>query len=185
MKHVLIISGHPHLDHSLANRTILEETKKLVPSVEIRRLDQLAGHFEFNIPEEQDALRNADIVVLEFPMYWYAYPALLKKYIDDVFAHGFAYGSKGTALRGKKLVLSFTAGAPKEAYVEGNGTHALETYMLPGAELAALCGMSYEKPVCTPGCMYVPGVSDDRQKEKVIQLAKDHARQLVDELKKL
>jgi glutathione-regulated potassium-efflux system ancillary protein KefF len=182
MKNVLIISGHPDLDHSLANRTILEEMKKLIPSVTIRRLDQVNKNYNFNLEEEQKALTEADVIVLEFPMYWYSYPALLKKYIDDVLSHGFAYGSEGIKLRGKRLILSLTTGAPAEAYRDVQGMHPVESYFLCAEQMCGLCGMKYERPIYTCGCMYVPGVSDDAQKNKVIGLAKDHAKRLAEEI---
>lgn len=41
MKNIVIISGHPNLKNSLANKTILDEIAKKCPQVEIRKLDEL------------------------------------------------------------------------------------------------------------------------------------------------
>ncbi|MEH8026365.1 NAD(P)H-dependent oxidoreductase [Gallibacterium anatis] len=60
---------------------------------------------------EQNRLMQADTIVLQFPFYWYSYPALLKKWVDEVFVYSFAHGSTGDKVKGKKLVMSFTTGA--------------------------------------------------------------------------
>jgi len=48
-------------------------------------------------------LLEHDRIVLQFPMYWYSMPPLLKKWLDDVLTYNFAYGSKGDKLKGKDL----------------------------------------------------------------------------------
>ena len=40
MAKILVVSGHPHLDKSLANRTILETLKGLGPDFTLHRLDE-------------------------------------------------------------------------------------------------------------------------------------------------
>ncbi|MBV7486905.1 NAD(P)H-dependent oxidoreductase [Bordetella sp. BOR01] len=45
-----------------------------------------------DITREQDKLRWADAVILQFPLWWYSMPAILKGWIDRVYACGFAYG---------------------------------------------------------------------------------------------
>lgn len=48
------------------------------------------------VPEiraEQAKLRAADAVVVQFPLWWYAMPAILKGWFDRVFVSGFAFGT--------------------------------------------------------------------------------------------
>ena len=120
MSKILVISGHPHLDRSNMNAAILEslEDKFNGDILEVRRLDELYPDFNIDAKAEQEALVDADIIVLQFPIYWYNVPSLLKKWIEDVLEYGFAYGSSGTALHGKKLLLSFTAGSGVDVYHE-------------------------------------------------------------------
>ena len=40
-----MISGHPNLDNSVANRTIIEEIEKQLPEIQIRKLDKLYPNF--------------------------------------------------------------------------------------------------------------------------------------------
>lgn len=75
-----------------------------------------------DIAGEQDKLRWADAVILQFPLWWYSMPAILKGWVDRVYAHGFAYGvgehsdhhwgdrfGEGT-MAGKRAMLVVTAG---------------------------------------------------------------------------
>ncbi len=113
---VVIISGHPDLKNSVANKTILDEIAKLCPQAEIRKLDELYPDCNFDIKAEQAALEKADVIIFQYPTHWYNVPGILKLYIDKVMEHGWAYGSKGTALKGKAFIASTTVGAPENLY---------------------------------------------------------------------
>ena len=56
MAHILVVSGHPDLNHSIANATILDEVETALPDAEIRRLDRLYPHGNINISAEQESL---------------------------------------------------------------------------------------------------------------------------------
>jgi len=45
-----------------------------------------------DIAEEQRKLLWADAVILQFPLWWFSMPAILKGWVERVYAHGFAYG---------------------------------------------------------------------------------------------
>ena len=66
MKKILIVSGHPDMNDSFANKTILEETKKLLPEAELVYLDQLYPDFRIDTKAEQERLLRADIIVLQY-----------------------------------------------------------------------------------------------------------------------
>lgn len=51
-----------------------------------------AGHQRPDIALEQDKLRWADVLILQFPLWWFSMPAILKGWVDRVYAYGFAYG---------------------------------------------------------------------------------------------
>jgi len=73
--------------------------------------------FSADIQREQQLLGEADLIIFQFPLWWYSMPALLKGYIDRIFSYGWAYG--GTqALAGKKILVSMTTGAPEMAWTE-------------------------------------------------------------------
>ena len=108
----------------------------------------------FDIAAEQDALLKADVIVLQFPFSWYSVPGLMKLWIDEVFVHGFAHGSTAK-LGGKKLIVSFTTGAPATLYQkDGFFKHSVEDYLPQFETFAALCGLDYQQPVYTCGIGY-------------------------------
>ncbi|WP_225918414.1 NAD(P)H-dependent oxidoreductase [Actinocatenispora comari] len=51
-----------------------------------------SGTLPAEIRAEQDKLRWADTVVVQFPLWWYGMPAILKGWFDRVFVKGFGYG---------------------------------------------------------------------------------------------
>ena len=62
---------------SLANKTILEEVKKALPEVELDILSDLYPDYQIDVAAEQDKLRKADVIIFQYPLYWYMTPTLL------------------------------------------------------------------------------------------------------------
>ena len=75
MKNILIISGHTNLAASVANKTILETLNERLPEAEIVKLDELYPDFKIDVEAEQQKLLRADIIVLQFPLFWYSAPS--------------------------------------------------------------------------------------------------------------
>ena len=85
------------------------------------------GTLSADIRAEQAKLDWADAVVLQFPLWWYGMPAILKGWFDRVFVKGFAYGVTDPAdrrrtlrygegrLTGKRGLVVVTAGSPRPA----------------------------------------------------------------------
>lgn len=75
-----------------------------------------------DILREQDRLASADLVIFQFPLWWYAVPAILKGWADRVLTHGFAYTEENLfqtgLLRGKHAMLSVTTGGTAQELVE-------------------------------------------------------------------
>ncbi|MCV5747032.1 NAD(P)H-dependent oxidoreductase, partial [Escherichia coli] len=65
--------------------------------------------FNINIDREQQRLREHDVVIFQFPLYWYSTPAILKEWQDLVLEYGFAYGTEGTELQGKTMLCVLSA----------------------------------------------------------------------------
>ncbi|KAJ8407740.1 hypothetical protein AAFF_G00267840 [Aldrovandia affinis] len=83
-----------------------------------------ANRLSADIVEEQRKLTEADLIIFQFPMYWFSLPAILKGWIDRVFTQGFAFTDKqrysNGLLKGKKAMLSFTTGS-NETMFNPNG----------------------------------------------------------------
>jgi len=93
-----------------------------------------------DIQEEQAKLLQADAVVFQFPLWWFGFPAIMKGWIDRVFAYGLAYGYKGAGnqyrygdggFSGKRALLSVTVGGPREDYGARGINGSLEQILFP------------------------------------------------------
>lgn len=61
-----------------------------------------SGSLDATIVEHQRLLREADLLVLMFPLWWFGMPAILKGWVDRVFTQGFAFGLKDAEGRPRK-----------------------------------------------------------------------------------
>lgn len=184
MKKVLLVSGHTDLNDSVANTTLLDEVKQQLPQTQIVKLDKEYPQFAINVKQEQERLQAADIVVLQFPLFWFSAPSLLHRWLEEVLVHGFAWGT-GSVLEGKKVILSVTTGAPQEYYLNGTALgNTLDTLLVFLKETIAMCGMSYEGFVLTGNLSYALR-GDDKELARMKTDAKEHARKLVEKIKAL
>ena len=154
---VLVIVAHPELDQSRANRRLLQAARALQREsppgrLAVRDLYALYPDYLIDIGVEQAALAAARLVVWQQPIHWYGMPPLLKLWLDDVLAFGWAYGPGGTALRGKDLWLVASTGGPEDSYrPESYNRYFFDAFMPPYEQTAALCGMRFLPPLLLHG----------------------------------
>ncbi|KQQ76368.1 NAD(P)H-dependent oxidoreductase [Acinetobacter sp. Leaf130] len=106
----LLILAHPYYAQSIANKAIVEELVKTYPDLEVRDIFQLYPDYQIDVSAEQEALLRHDTIILQYPMFWFNMPAILKLWFDEVFTYQFAYGSQGDKLKDKKVIISMTVG---------------------------------------------------------------------------
>ena len=141
------IISHPNLKKgSKMNFKIYNELKNGLNSknfnYQVRDLYDEYSDFKIDVKKEQEYLVNSDLVIIQFPIYWYSSPALLKEWFDKVFEYDFAYGPNGNKLTNKKVIFIATSGAPKENYlIHGSDKQSLEEYLSPIFRLVEYCGM--------------------------------------------
>lgn len=176
MNNILIVSGHTDLKDSTANKKILEELSKRLPEAEIDYLSELYPDYKIDIENEQKKLVNADIIVLQYPVFWYSMPSLLERWMEETFKHGFSHGSTGDKLKGKKVIVSLTTGAPEETYSDIND------YLNPIKGCCNLCQMEYIGSVVTYGVSYQ--IRNEKNKE-IEDKAIDHADRLIELISRL
>ncbi|MEW9500277.1 NAD(P)H-dependent oxidoreductase [Jeotgalibacillus marinus] len=139
MKH-LVIYAHPNpqsFNHAILEK-VVQKLEDHGEEVIVRDLYALnfkpvlsgsdftafqSGHTPKDIQEEQEHVKQADVITFIYPIWWTGLPAILKGYIDRVFAYGFAYavneqGGYEKLLAGKKAVLFNTMGHPEDYYEE-------------------------------------------------------------------
>jgi NAD(P)H dehydrogenase (quinone) len=103
------------------------------------------GTFTADIQREHQLLSEADLIIMQFPLWWYSMPAVLKGYIDRVFSMGWAYGG-GQALGGKKVLVSMTTGAPDFTWTAEQRGTIKEIFKHLFVGTFGLCGMQPLEP---------------------------------------
>ncbi|MET0349568.1 MAG: NAD(P)H-dependent oxidoreductase, partial [Rhizobacter sp.] len=119
---------------------------------------QESGHAYANglqtddVVAEQQKLLAADLVILQFPLWWFGMPAIMKGWIDRVWAFGLAYGHKGAGNRhrygeggfqGRRAMVSVTTGGPATDYGPRGINGPLDQLLFP----------------ITHGTLFYPGMS--------------------------
>ena len=154
MNPVLIIFAHPALQKSRVNRVLLNAAQS-VPGVGIHDLYERYPDFQIDVAHEQQAMREAQTIILQHPFHWYSCPSLLKEWLDVVLTHGWAYGSHGDALKGKRLMSVISTGGPEDSYQKGGANHyPISELLFPFDQTARLCGMEYQAPLLFHGALH-------------------------------
>ena len=105
-----------------------------------------------DVRAEQAKLLEADAVVFQFPLWWFGMPAIMKGWIERVFAYGLAYGYRNEGnhyrygeggLHGKRAMLSVTTGGPALDYAPRGINGQLDELLFP----------------ITHGTLFYPGMS--------------------------
>lgn len=100
-----------------------------------QRFSYEAGTIAADIAVEVEKLKKADLVIFNFPVYWFSVPAMLKGWIDRVLISGVCYGGRRIydqgGLRGKKAALSFTLGGREHMFGPGAIHGELDVMLRP------------------------------------------------------
>lgn len=172
MKNILIISGHTNTtSDSVANRTILEALEAAIPACRTVYLDRLYPDFNIDVEVEQENLKWADVIVLQFPVFWFSFPSIMHRWMEQTFLHGFSHGATGDKLRGKKLIISYTTGAPAEMM-------SFDGFFEFVRAACGFTGMEYAGSIHTGGVSYQMR-QDPQMLEEIKQKAQLHADKLM------
>ena len=127
-----------------------------------------------DIQTEVDKVLKADLLILNFPIYWTSVPAILKGWIDRVFVSGIFYGGKRFynhgGMAGKKAMLSFTLGGRDHMFGENAIHGSLENLLLP-IQRGTLAYVGFE--VLPPFIAYhVPYISQEARQQMLVDYEK-------------
>ena len=156
MARVLIYYAHPGHKHSHVNRVMARAARE-VEGITFIDLYEEYPRFGIDCDREQQRLRDHDVIVFQFPMFWYSTPSLIKEWEDIVLEHGFAYGAGGDKLDGKRMLLAITAAGSADAYtVDGYQHFPIRTFLTPLEQTARLCNMIFAPPSVLYGSLRAP-----------------------------
>lgn len=146
MANLLILFAHPVLEKSRVHAALIRRSMRM-NGVTFHDLYEAYPDFDIDVKKEQDLLLQHDIIIWQHPFYWYSCPAILKQWQDLVLEHGWAYGSKGNMLAGKKIFNVITTAGSREAYtVGGRNRFTISQLLAPFDQTAYLCKMQYMPP---------------------------------------
>lgn len=147
-RRILLVYAHRDPAGSRVNRALLQSAAAL-PGVTVHDIATRYPDFRIDAAHEQKLLQEHDVIVLQFPFYWYSSPAILKEWQDVALARGFAYGAGGDKLRGKKLLVATTTGGASDAYQAGGyNNFTLSELLRPLQATGNIAGMAFQ-PIFT------------------------------------
>jgi len=157
----LIILGHPTYKSSRVNKAFIEAIDN--DDIIVNNIYEEYPDWKFDFAREHKLLEEADRIVLQFPLYWYSTPSLIKKWIDEVLSYGFAYGPDGDKLKGKEFLVVTTAGAGIETYKPaGKNMFTIYEFLRPIQITAKYIGTKYLSPFIFYGASY-------KSKDKIVE----------------
>lgn len=152
MAQILVVAAHPQLDQSRVTRHLQRAAQAAGATVAVRDLYALYPDYFIDVAAEQAALAQARLLVWLHPVHWYSMPPLLKLWLDEVFAYGWAYGPGSCALAGKDLWLVASTGGPEASYrPDGYNRYFFDAFLHPYEQTAALVGMRWLPPLVLHG----------------------------------
>jgi NAD(P)H dehydrogenase (quinone) len=151
---------------SAADFTERENPDYLVYALE-QRMAVKNSNLAADIQQELDKLLWADLLILNFPLYWFSVPAMLKGWIDRVLVSGVCYGGKRFydqgGLSGKKALVCLTLGGREHMFGDGAIHGPLEDMLRPLLRgTLAYVGFEVLAPFVA---WHVPYISDEARGE--------------------
>jgi NAD(P)H dehydrogenase (quinone) len=114
-------------------RTVLDPSflKLQLEEVHATQMHGFAGDLE----AELQKVEWCELLIFQFPLWWFSLPAALKGWVDRVFAMGRTYGAgkfyETGVFHGKRAMLSLTTGGPPGSYVKGGFGGDIMDYLKP------------------------------------------------------
>ena len=157
---------------SRKNFTTVKEPKYLKLQVEEKYATEMNG-FSEEIESEIRKIEWCELMIWQFPLWWFGLPAVLKGWVDRVLAMGRAYGGRqiyqSGVFRGKRALLSLTTGGPEDAYRKG-GFNGDITAILRPIHRGMLQFVGFE--VLEPQIVYGPvRLTDEQRKQQLAAYA--------------
>lgn len=160
MKKALIIVAHPNIQTSVINKRWLEEVGKYPELFTIHELYNSYPDWHIDITKEQKMIEDHAGIIFQFPLYWFNCPPLLKKWLDDVFTYGWAYGSAGTQLQARKMGIAVSTGMSEEDFSQkGRCGFSLSDILRPFEMVAKYTKADYQPLFSFHGAISDPGIA--------------------------
>ena len=145
---ILVNVFHPDIKSSRCNKILMDTVGEL-ENVTCRDVYSECRDFKINVKHEQKLLVDHDLIVFQFPFYWYSGPSLLKEWQDKVLEPDFAFlPAGGDWLKGKHWLTVLSTGARKDVYRSGGlYNYTISELLRPFQQTADICGLKWLPPL--------------------------------------
>jgi len=148
MKKILVNVVHPNIQESIVNKRLINGIQDM-KNIRINNLYEKYPDFNIDIKKEQKLLLEHDVILFQFPMYWFSSPSLLKEWFDTVLEQGFAHAG-ASMLKEKSFAVAVSCGGSKKEFsATGKDEKIVEEFLYPFEITAKYVKMHYEKPYIT------------------------------------
>ncbi|CAK8163234.1 NADPH dehydrogenase (quinone) [Candidatus Xenohaliotis californiensis] len=162
-------SSKGHYNHGLFNAAIVTlESKYHILTTAVAE--------DCIIEKEIDKFKQADIVIYQYPIYWYMPPAVLKEYIESVFTYNIFFTenndgdyASGGLMNGKKFMLSTTWNSPAKAFENQKAFFSGKTpndILLPMRKAHIYCGFKELPHFSCHNIVKKPNFDNDKERYK-------------------
>ncbi|XP_045205130.1 ribosyldihydronicotinamide dehydrogenase [quinone]-like isoform X2 [Mercenaria mercenaria] len=133
------------------------------------------GTLPDDIRIEIDKMLAADLIILQFPMYWLGMPAILKGWIDRCFAEKVVFDTMSLKwfdngpFINKKIMLSFTAGGTEDFFSNSGIFGDMDVILWPIQNMLRFTGFQ----VLAPQISHAPADVSENQRTCMLQMWSD------------
>jgi len=149
---------------SRSNFTTVKDPDYLKPQLEEIYATEHRG-FAGDLEAEMGKVEWCDLMIWQFPLWWFSVPAVLKGWMDRVFAMGRFYGSgrfyETGVCTGKRAMLSLTTGGGEEHYRPGGFNGDMMGILRP-IHRGMLQFVGFD--ILAPHIVYGPAHMDEQQR---------------------
>ena len=142
-----LVLAHPDLAASRANRALLAGLNDL-SGLEVAELYALYPHGKIDFAVERARVLRADRLLLQFPLYWYSVPSLLKQWMDAVLTPLFYLEPDiAASTAGLPVLAATTTGGPSASYQPGSAAGmTIDELFAPLRATARRCDWLWQAP---------------------------------------
>lgn len=151
------------------NFTSVKEATYFKQQVEEMYATETQG-FVAEIEMEMQKIERCDLMIWQFPLWWFSVPAILKGWIDRVFVMGRFYSGgrydENKTCQGKRALLSLTTGVSKRGFTPEGFNGDIEGILRP-IQRGILQFMCFD--VLEPHIVYSPDHISEVQRQAALQ----------------
>lgn len=146
MKTIIFIA-HDQIEESSSHQFLLTTGQSMTAVNYVNLQTEYDSHGAFNSEKELARLEQYDRIIIQFQLFWYQAPAILKIWLDQVFSRELNHESTINKLANKEFGIVVLAGSKASHYQRGSSHQVTLTELLsPYYAFAHYFKMKYLQP---------------------------------------